>query len=218
VTNDYSLWERALLFSDVALPRAYNTYASLPYANYFLSPNYKMSELIAAVLVNQITKVDGYIARKIEVSQALNKAFEEIPEITPQVVREGNRHSYWNYGATIDTEALGVSAPRFAAMVSAEGVPFSGPYIGTPDVGPLYKNPFLREPALYGHSRFPLDYQRERRIDYRHVECPYGEALMSRGIMFQTRPFDTDEDIRDTIDAVTKVVEHCRSRSFAGAR
>jgi hypothetical protein len=50
------------------------------------------------------------------------------------------------------------------------------------------------------------------------VECPYGEALMSRGVMFQTRPFDTDEDIKDTIDAVTKVVEHCRSRNFVGAR
>jgi dTDP-4-amino-4,6-dideoxygalactose transaminase len=212
-TSDYGLWERALLFSDVALPRGHNTYASLPYANYFLSPNYKLNELVAAVLVAQLKKVDGYIERKIWAAERLNAAFAEVDEITPQAVRPGNRHTYWTYGFTIDTDALGVSAPRFAELVSAEGIPLSGPYIGSSEVGPLYRNPFLAGPNLYGRSRFPLDYQRERPIDYRHDFCPYGEALFSRNCSLSMLPSFTEEDVDDIIAAIVKVTTHCRNQS-----
>jgi len=215
LTDDYNLWERSLLFSDCALPRGHNTYASLPYANYFLAPNYRLNELVAAVLVSQLKKIDGYIERKVWAAEKLNEAFARIPEITPQVVRPGNKHSYWNYGITIDDEALGIAAPRFAEMLVAEGIPFSGPYIGTPDVGPLYRNPFLAGPHLYGHSRFPLDYGREKAIDYRHIECPYGEALFSRNCIMQMRPSFTEDDINDIVTAVEKVVEHCRRGAAA---
>ena len=213
LTSDYNLWERSLLFSDCALPRPHNTYASRPYANYFLAPNYRLNELVAAVLLSQIKKVDGYIERKIWAAERLNAALAEIPELTPQIVRPGNRHSYWTYGFTIDTEALGVTAKRFAEMVTAEGVPLGGPYIGTPEVGPLYRNPFLAEPNLYGHSRFPLDYQREHRIDYRHVECPFGEALFTRNCTMQMRPSFTEEDVNDITTAIVKVAEQCRNRT-----
>ncbi|MGH2558683.1 MAG: DegT/DnrJ/EryC1/StrS family aminotransferase [Thermomicrobiales bacterium] len=212
LTSDDGLWERALLFSDVALPRGHNTYAGLPYANYFLAPNYKISELVAAVLVSQLKKVDGYIERKIWAAERMNAAFAEVDEITPQAVRPGNRHTYWTYGFTIDTDALGVSAPAFAEMVSAEGVALGGPYIGTPEVGPLYRNPFLAGPNCYGKSRFPFDYGRERPHDFRHDFCPYGEALFTRNCNLAMRPSFSEEDVDDIVTAILKVAEHCRNR------
>jgi dTDP-4-amino-4,6-dideoxygalactose transaminase len=215
LVNDYALWERALLFSDCALPRAHNTYAHRPYANYFLAPNYRLNELVAAVLLSQIKKVDGYIERKIWAAERLNTAFADVEEITPQKVRPGDRHTYWVYGFTIDTDALAVSAERFAELVSAEGVPLSGPYIGTPEVGPLYRNPFLAEPNCYGRSRFPFDYQRERPHDFRLDDCPYGEALFSRNCNLAMRPSFSDVDVDDIVTAIIKVVEHCRSHRFA---
>lgn len=217
LTNDYGLWERALLFSDCALPRGHNTYAGRPYANYFLAPNYRLNELIGAVLLNQIKKVDGYIERKIWAAQRLNQAFADVPEITPQRVRPGDRHSYWTYGFTIDTEALDVTAAKFAEMVSAEGVALGGPYIGTPEVGPLYRNPFLAEPNMYGRSRFPFDYQRDPPLDYRHVYCPHGEALFSRNCNLAMRPSFSEGDVDDIVTAILKVVQHCRSRRLTGS-
>jgi dTDP-4-amino-4,6-dideoxygalactose transaminase len=216
LTNDDRLHERALLFSDAALPRGHNAYAGRPYANYFLAPNYRLSELIAAVLVSQLKKVDGYIERKISAAKRFDEAFADVEEITPQRVRPGDRHTYWVYGFTIDTDALGVGPETFAEMVSAEGVPLGGPYIGTPEVGPLYRNPFLAEPHCYGRSRFPFDYQREQPIDFRQVVCPNGEALFSRNCSLTMLPFFTEEDVDDIVNAILKVVQHCRSRSLVG--
>ena len=71
LTNDEGLWGRGVLFADAALPRANGPYEGLPYANYFLAPNYKINDLIAAVLLTQLKKVDGYIANKIRAAQQI---------------------------------------------------------------------------------------------------------------------------------------------------
>lgn len=65
ITNNRSLWERAILFSDAALPRDDGPYDKRPYANYFLAPNYRMGSLTAAVLLTQMNKIDRYIENKI---------------------------------------------------------------------------------------------------------------------------------------------------------
>ena len=214
LTNDPVLWERALLFSDAALPRNPGPYAGRPYANYFLAPSYRINDLIGAILLNQLKKVDGYIERKIWAAERLNAGLSAIPEITLQRVRPGDRHTYWSYGFTLDTTALGVDAWTFATMVNKEGIPLSGPYVGSGKEGPLYRNPFLAEPNMYGRSRFPFDYQREKPIDYRHAAptCPNGEAMMLRNCNISMRPSFTEEDLHDVIAAVTKVVVACRGR------
>ena len=114
----------------------------------------------------------------------------------------------------VGVDALGVDAFRFAELVSAEGVPLAGPYIGTGRVGPLYRNPFLAEPSLYGDSQFPLDYRREQPIDYRRWQCPQGEALMSRNCNLSMRPTFTPEDVEDIAGAIRKVATACRARRF----
>ena len=111
LTNDEGLWGRGVLFADAALPRANGPYEGLPYANYFLAPNYKINDLIAAVLLTQLKKVDGYIANKIRAAEQIIAGVADIAEITPQQVRPGNRHTYWVLGFTIDTNLLNCSAP-----------------------------------------------------------------------------------------------------------
>ena len=215
LTNNESLWERGLLFSDAALPRAGGPYAGRPYANYFLGPNYRMNDLIAALLLSQMKKVDGYNEAKIQAAHALTEGLADLDEITPQRVRPGDRNTYWVYGFTLDTDRLTCDAWQFADALNKEGVPTGGPYLGTGKEGPLYRNPFLAEPDLYGRSRFPLDYGREHPIDYRLVECPNGEALMRRSVNIPMRPSFTEEDIADMVAAVRKVTVHYRKPVFA---
>ena len=213
ITNNELLWERAILARDVALPRAGGPYAGRPYANYFLAPNYKISNLIAAVLLVQLNKVDDYIATKIRAAHQLIDALADISEITPQRVRPGDRHTYWTQGFTLDTERLGCSAWDFAQAVNAEGISvLSGPYIGSGRQGPLYRNPFLAEPNCYGRTRFPFDYGRERPLDYKLVECPYGEALLGRGILISMRLF-SEEEVDDIAKAGRKVATYYLTRS-----
>lgn len=213
LTNDEDLWSRAVLFRDAALPRPNGPLEGRPYANYFLAPNYKINEMTAAVLLAQLGKLDGYIDRKISSARAIIDSVSDLGVITPQRVRPGDRHTYWVLSFTLDTDQLGCSAFDFAEAVAAEGVPFAGPYIGSGREGPLYRNPFLAKPDLYGDSRFPLDFGRDEPVDYEQVRCPNGEAIMGRGINLLMRPSLTDRDVEDAVAALRKVAEHYLSAS-----
>ena len=208
LSDDPVLWERAILFADCALPRANGPYAGRPYANYFLAPNYKINDMIGAILLTQLHKVDGYIERKIQAAREIMVQIRDIEEITPQRVRPGDRNTYWVLGFTLDTDRLGCNPWDFAQVLNAEGIPAGGPYLGTGREGPLYRNPFLAEPNCYGRSRFPFDYGRDKPVEYRHMQCPNGEALMSRGFNISMLPSLDEEDIRDISHAIRKVAGH----------
>ena len=82
LTNDTALWERAVLFHDVALPRANGPYADRPYGHHFLAPHYIINDLTAAVLLVQLEKVDGYIASKIRAARQIIDGLADIDELT----------------------------------------------------------------------------------------------------------------------------------------
>ena len=217
LTSNRSLWNRAVLFRDAALPRANGPFEGRPYANYFLAPNYKMNELTAAILSVQINKVDDYIESKIRAAGNIFDGLSDVDEIVPQRVRSGDRHTYWYLGFSLDTARLGCTALEFAQAATAEGVPLDGPYAGTGTVGPAYRNPFLSDPDLYGQTRFPLDYQRDTPVDYNQVRCEYGEDLFGRQVGMPMRPSFTEEDIGDIIEGIRKVAVGFRDRAGAGA-
>ena len=210
LTNNKTLWERAILFRDAALPRNDGPAEGKPYANQFLAPNYKMNDIMAAMGRNQLKKVDGYVQSKIKSAKNIIDGLKNIKEITPQKVRDGVTHTYWSLSFTIDTAILNCTATEYAEAVSAEGIPTSGPYLLTPEIGPLNKNPFLSKPDLYGKSKFPLDYNREIQVNYKETKLPYGNQLMSRNVNFDMTPSYDDNYIEKVIEAHHKVVNHYR--------
>ena len=216
MTDNETLWERGLIFSDCALPRNGGPFEGRPYANYFLAPNYKLNDLLAAVLLSQLKKVDGYIEKKIWAAQQIIEQVSDIEQITAQRVREGDRNTYWVMGMTLDTDKMECDAWEFAQALNHEGIPAGGPYIGSGKEGPLYRNQFLAEPNCYGRSHFPFDYKRDKPIDYRLADCPKGEKLMRRGFSFQMQPSLDDEDVADISAAVRKVFGHYRKRNHSG--
>ena len=216
MTDNETLWERALIFSDCALPRNGGPFEGRPYANYFLAPNYKLNDLMAAVLIAQLKKVDGYIKKKIWAAQQIIEQVSDIEEITPQRVREGDRNSYWVMGMTLDTDRMECDAWEFADALSHEGIPAGGPYIGSGKEGPLYRNQFLSEPNCYGRSRFPFDYKRDKPVDYRFSDCPNGEKLMRDGFSMAMLPSLDDEDVADVSAAIRKVFGHFRKHNHRG--
>lgn len=209
LTDNEVLWERALLFSDAALPRDPGPYAGMPYENYFLAPNYRMNDLIAAILLVQLQKVDGYIENKVRAAHNIVKGLADVEEIAPQKVMPGNRCTYWTFGMTIDTDRLGCTAKEFAKAVSAEGVPLLGHPHGSAKSG-LFKNPTFSGPNTYGSSHFPFDYGREKPLDYRLVTLPHGEKLMSRNVSFSMVQSFTENDTSDIVEALRKVVVYYR--------
>ncbi len=212
ITDNESLWERAKIFADCGLPRANGPYEGRPYSHQFLAPNFKINDLTAAVLLVQLGKADGYVENKRRNAHNIIEALSDVEELAPQKVRPGDRHTYWLLGFTIDTDTLGCTASEFAAAVTAEGAPMSGPYTQTDTVGPLYRNPLFAQHNAYGSSHMPFDIGRDRPVDYRLVECPKGEALMSRNVNISTSPNYTEEEVGEIIHAIRKVTTGMRER------
>ena len=210
LTNNKALWERAILFRDAALPRDGGPAEGKPYANQFLAPNYKRNDIMASMGRTQLKKVDGYVESKIKSAKKIIDGLSNIKEITPQKVRAGVTHTYWLLSFTIDTNALHCTTTEYAEAVSAEGIPTTGPYLLTPKIGPLSKNPFLSKPDLYGESKFPLDYNRENQVNYNETKLPYGNQLMSRNVNFIMTPNYSDNYIEKVIEAHHKVINHYR--------
>ena len=211
VTNNTSLWERGVIFSDVGLPRAHGPYAELPYQHYFLGPNYRMSDLTAAVLLSQLKKLDGYVENKVRAARNINAGIADVDGIVPQPVRPDDRSSYWVWVATLEEEKFTCDANEFADALAAEGLEFDGPGFNDGRRRLLYNNPFLTGPHLYGRSHLPLDIGRERPYDYKKVYLPVAEDISRRRIGMQMRPTFTEEDVGDIIEGLRKVAAHYRA-------
>ena len=211
VTNNTSLWERGIIFSDVGLPRAHGPYAELPYQHYFLGPAYRMSDLTAAVLLSQLGKLDGYVENKVRAAKNINEGIADVDGIVPQPVRPDDRSSYWVWVATLEEEKFTCDANEFADALAAEGLDFDGPGFNDGRPRLLYNNPFLTGPHLYGRSRTPLDIGRERPYDYKKVYLPVAEDISRRRIGMQMRPTFTEEDVGDIIEGLRKVSAYYRA-------
>ncbi|MDP6065579.1 MAG: DegT/DnrJ/EryC1/StrS family aminotransferase [SAR202 cluster bacterium] len=209
VTDNESLWERAVIFSDVALPRAKGPWEDRPYQHYFLAPNYRMSDLTAAVLLSQLSKLEDYVENKVRAAKNINAGIADVEGIVPQPVRPDDRSTYWVWGATLSEGAFTCSAQEFVDALVAEGLSdFLGPRGVNGRAALMNNNPFLSEPHLYGRSHTPLDIGRNRPYDYKKVSLPVAEDIARRRIFFQVRPTYTEDDVGDIIYAIRKVAIH----------
>ncbi|MQG18704.1 MAG: hypothetical protein FI687_02880 [SAR202 cluster bacterium] len=207
VTNNTKLYERAFGYSDQALNRADGPFKNYPYVHNFLAQNYNANELAASILNVQFSKAIKNIEKKINHAKNILKQISEIPELIPQKVRNGDKHTYWNMSLILKKNVFNCDANKFAESIVAEGIPFSGPYLGTGKypLGPINKHPIFTNLDAFGKSKYPFDYKRTRAVDYKLSKCSNGEDLMSRTINFSPLSTLTEENVENTIEAIKKV-------------
>ena len=186
-------------------PTSYRWGSARGYA--FLGTHSPMTDLEAAVGMAQIGRWDEATAARRRAAEILDEALYELPGIHPQVIREGNRSSYYVYGYRIDEDEAGVSTEEFAKAVKAEGIPdCNGAYIRGM---PLYKYPLFAEELTYGDSRYPfVDEHGVRRVDYNSLHLPNIEQHLPTTGTVLFRNTYTEEDANDIATAMRKVALH----------
>lgn len=188
LTDDPGLARAMRLFADKAWPRDTGERTYLSFAL-----NYRMPELSGAVARTQLRKLEGVVARRRRSAERVSARIGALPGVS--VPEPGTEHAYWYYPlllAGLDRDG----ARRFAAALSAEGVPCIAGYIARP----LYTEPALRAPSAYGGSGFPL----RGIIEYPDGICPQAEALIDHRL--QVIPWNenfTDEQV----DAISAAIE-----------
>ena len=172
------------------------------YEHYMLGSNLRMTELQAAILLGQLTKLEEQTLKREENAKFLDENLKDFPEI--EIITRDERitkRSYHLYMFRFIEEELGITREKFIEAVSAEGIPVSSGY-----PIPLYKNPLFQR-KWEGPKYCPVScpyYGKE--IDYSSVSCPNAETICKQ-VVWIPHPFllAEKEDMKDIVNAIEKV-------------
>ena len=150
-----------------------------------LGYNYRLTDFQSALGLSQLRKLPEWVARRQQIARRYDEAFADIPAVEPLGVRPNVSHAYHLYVIRLDLEHLETSRALVFEALRAEGIGVNVHYI------PVHLHPFYR--ARFGTGP---------------GMCPVAEAAYERIISLPIFPRMTDDDVRDVITAVRKVLNN----------
>ncbi len=209
VTNNDDLAERLLLIrnhgENIVEPKGItNTWNTFGY-------NFRMTEIEAAIGIEQLKKLPLLIEQRIENANFFAKKLGEIDGIYAPVIEEGSKHVYYQQPFKFKEEIIGIDRNRFINAVKAE-IPSAvlredTPLISSGYVKPLYLQPLYQQRAT--HCSFNCEkYKGE--VSYEKGICPNVEKLHFKELFTHEymRPGMSSTDINDVLNAFYKVLEN----------
>jgi dTDP-4-amino-4,6-dideoxygalactose transaminase len=201
VGNDEELMDRVWSYHNCGRPyRSVKGKTSYPMAG----NNRRMTEYQAAILLNQMQRLEAETAKRVENANYLTSRIKDIPGIVPHKLCEGaTRAAYHLYPLRYKQEQFGgLPRSRFLAALSAEGIPCSSVY------GPQYKDELI-EVALTSRN-FKRAFPKERLDRYRdELHYPGNEQLCQEAVCFtQNMLLGPKSDMDDIANAIQKIYEN----------
>ncbi len=201
VGNDEALMDRIHSFHNCGRP-----YGSVKGATGYpiMGTNRRMTEYQAAILLNQMQRLEADTQRRWANGQYLTSQIKDIPGIIPCKLYEGTtRAVYHLYPFRYKKEHFN-NAPRakFMAALSAEGIPCSGGY------GPQYRNELI-EDALTSKN-FTRSFSKARLDQYRkELNYPGNDQLCQEAVWIGQNMLLTEKaDMDDIANAIRKVYDN----------
>lgn len=168
------------------------------YEHFLLGSNFRMTEFQAAILLAQLTRVEGQMKTRDRNAEYLTKRLNEVEGITPvKSYPQVTRHAHHLYTMRYDKGSFG-GAPKakFVEAMNKEGIP----------IGPGYTIPLYELPAIRSYSLPWVN------LDYTKVRLPVTDrACKDEGIWFtQNLLLGTEKDMDDIVDAMLKIKGHLK--------
>jgi dTDP-4-amino-4,6-dideoxygalactose transaminase len=167
------------------------------YEHYNPGCNYRITQMQAVLLSNQLKRLEEQTRRRNENGLYLNQLLESVSGITPlQRTESITMHCYHIYIFKYDAAQFGgLPKDSFAEMLAAEGVPsFKG-----------YPQPLYRQP-LFQNKNF-MCYAIPESADYSQVHCPVAEQACSTDAVWilQHAMLGDREDMDAFAEAIRKI-------------
>ena len=161
-----------------------------------------MTELSAAVGIEQLKKIDQHVTQREKLAQRLSEGMEGLEGIMPPVVRPNCRHVYYVWAMRFNASLVGVTREEFSRALTAEGFPHSTGY-----VRPLYLLPVFQNRVAFGPNGDPFDRTATR---YEKGMCPVAERMYEEELVcFEPCMYEVDSERMDLlVRAVRKVYDH----------
>ncbi|MEK6932292.1 MAG: DegT/DnrJ/EryC1/StrS family aminotransferase [Nanoarchaeota archaeon] len=170
------------------------------YRSSILGYNYRMTELDAAVGVEQFKKLDKFNDERIKlVNHLASRIKREIPGIKPCLNDENGKNVYFILPFKYNEDKTGIPRDLFVKALNEEGIPFGSGY-----VKPLYLSPIFHENKHFILKQFG------QHISYDKGICPVTERLHEKEIILtlMARPPATFGDMDDIVGAMHKVIDN----------
>lgn len=209
ITNNDDLAERCFLIrnhgENIVYPKGVeDTFNTFGY-------NFRMTEMEAAVGIEQLKKLPALIEERMANADYLAKEIGEINGITAPIIEEFSKHVYYVQAFKFDQEIVGIHRNTFIDAIKAE-IPSAvlredTPLIGAGYVKPIYLQPLYQKRAT--HCSFNCEkYKGE--VSYSKGICPISEKLHFEELFTHEfmRPGMSKEDMDDVIAAFNKVASN----------
>jgi dTDP-4-amino-4,6-dideoxygalactose transaminase len=166
--------------------------------------NFRLTDLQAAVLLAQMTRLEELTERRAANARLLDAALDDIHGLAP-LRRDPNvtRQAYYLYMFRYDQATFGeMSREDFCKAMRAEGIPCgpAGPQL-------VYAHPLFGARSMGDATRVIPGPNGP--VDYSNVHCPVAEEVAERTgvVVMQRALLGTDEDTRDIARAARKIQE-----------
>jgi dTDP-4-amino-4,6-dideoxygalactose transaminase len=166
--------------------------------------NLRMTEINAAIMSEQLKRLNRYVATRKENANLIYNALEDIPFIKKPASRKSCSHAYYCQPFLYDNKIAGVHRDKFLGAVNAELTGEEGrpdrPMIGGGYIEPIYKFPLFQNKQHWSIKD----------VDYSAVNLPVVERLYKDDFflsMYHNLPLN-EEDIQDISTAFHKVADN----------
>lgn len=163
VTDDDALARRLYLFINKAWG-----YGDANPDHYFIAPNYRMTELQAALAYEQLKKLDFSVSQRQKMARLLDEKLADIDGIESYKPAENATMTYWKYCLRVDDAKIEDGAVGLAKALKTYDVASAPRYV----VKPAYKCQVFREQNTFGDSHYPFNLARPEAVDYRDEKFP----------------------------------------------
>ena len=164
--------------------------------------NFRMTEMSAAVGLEQLKKIEDLVKIRENIALKLNDGLDGLDGIKMPIQRENTRAVYYMYQMQFNPEIIGVTREVFCKALLAEGFPT---FVGY--VEPLYLLPMLQKRIAFGNNGYPFNLSDQK---YDKGICPVAERLHEESLIgFDCCTLEVkDHQIDLLIDAFRKVYKH----------
>jgi len=191
-TNDEELYNKIRVMSTHGMSRnAWNRYAEAgSWAYDIIAPGYKynMCDIMAALGLTQLGKLERMQGLRQEIADHYNAEFGKLPELEVPVELDYARHAWHLYIIKLNLDKLSIDRGKFIEELKAENIGTSVHFI------PLHLQPYYRETFGYKPGDFPV-----------------AEGVFERIISLPLYPKMSRQDADDVVGAVKRVIGRFRS-------
>jgi perosamine synthetase len=148
---------------------------------------YNLTDIGAAIGIEQLKKCDGFSATRNQIAAAYNKAFANLPEIHTPVCEPDLQHAWHLYVIQLELERLKITRDQFIEALKTLGIGTSVHFI------PLHLHPYYRDSFGY----VPDDFSNATEAYQRIISLPIYPRM-------------TEADIGHVINTVDQVIQQHR--------